>query len=100
MKKPDQLLLLVMILVIIITTGIRFRLVDLPLERDEGEYAYSGQLLLQGVPPFSEAYNMKMPGIYAAYAAVLTVFGQSHRGIHFALILINVLTTVLLFLLF
>jgi len=100
MKKPDQLLLLVMILVIIITTGIRFRLVDLPLERDEGEYAYSGQLLLQGVPPFAEAYNMKMPGIYAAYAAVLTVFGQSHRGIHFALILINVLTTVLLFLLF
>ena len=41
---------------------VRMRLVDLPLERDEGEYAYAGQLLLQGVPPYELAYNMKFPG--------------------------------------
>src|SRR5664279_2208942 len=30
---------------------VRLRLLNLPLERDEGEYAYAGQLMLQGVPP-------------------------------------------------
>jgi len=39
-----------------------------PLDRDEGEYAYFGQLLLEGVPPYAGAYNLKVPGIYGAYA--------------------------------
>jgi hypothetical protein len=98
--RTSRLLLLFFVVVIVTTAGIRLRLANTPLERDEGEYAYAGQLLLQGIPPFAEAYNMKMPGIYGAYAAVMVAFGQSHRGIHLALLLINALTTVLLFLLF
>jgi len=47
----------------------RLRLLNFPLERDEGEYAYAGQLMLQGIPPYQLAYNMKFPGTYAAYAA-------------------------------
>jgi hypothetical protein len=39
------------------------------LERDEGEYAYAGQLMLQGIPPYQLAYTMKLPGPFAAYAA-------------------------------
>jgi hypothetical protein len=35
----------------------RIRLLGLPLERDEGEYAYTGQLLLQGIPPYKLAYS-------------------------------------------
>ena len=49
----------------------------MPLERDEGEYAYAGQLMLQLIPPYQLAYNMKLPGIYAAYAVVLKLFGQT-----------------------
>ena len=30
----------------------RLRLLAFPLERDEGEYAYAGQLILQGIPPY------------------------------------------------
>ena len=41
---------------------VRLRLLDFPLERDEGEYAYAGQLMLQGIPPYKLAYNMKLPG--------------------------------------
>ncbi|PYN18494.1 MAG: hypothetical protein DME05_00625, partial [Candidatus Rokuibacteriota bacterium] len=33
---------------------IRFRLLEIPLDRDEGEYAYFGQLLLAGVPPYAD----------------------------------------------
>jgi Dolichyl-phosphate-mannose-protein mannosyltransferase len=78
---------------------VRFRLLDVPLERDEGEYAYAGQLILQGIPPYRLAYNMKLPGTYAAYAAILALFGETPRGIHLGLLLVNLATAVLLFLL-
>jgi hypothetical protein len=42
--------------------AIRWCLRDMPLERDEGEYAYAGPLILQGIPPYQIAYNMKLPG--------------------------------------
>src|SRR5260370_35540380 len=61
----------------------------MPLERDEGEYAYARQLILQGVPPYKEAYNMKLPGTYAAYAVIMAVFGQSAAGVHIGLGLVN-----------
>ena len=32
------------------------------------------QLLLQGVPLYSEAYEMRMPGIFAAYALILCLY--------------------------
>jgi hypothetical protein len=69
----------------------------MPLERDEGEYAYAGQLILQGVPPYKEAYNMKLPGTYAAYAAIMAVFGQNPSGIRLGLALINAASIVLMF---
>jgi len=65
--------------IIIVLAGIvRYGLLDVPFERDEGEYAYAGQLMLQGIPPYQEVSNMKLPGIYAAYALLLAVFGQTH----------------------
>jgi hypothetical protein len=76
-------------LAILLIAGIRFRLRDFPLERDEGEYAYAGQLILQGIPPYELAYNMKLPGTYAAYAAIMAVFGQTSAGIHLGVILVN-----------
>ena len=47
---------------------IRFRLLGLPLERDEGEYAYMAQQLLQGVLPYTESTSLKFPGIFFVYA--------------------------------
>ena len=76
---------------------IRIRLLDLPLERDEGEYAYSGQLMLQGVAPYKLAYNMKFPGTYAAYAVLMAVFGQTTSGIHLGLLVVNAATVALVF---
>jgi len=87
-----------LILLVILFFGfIRFRLRDMPLERDEGEYAYAGQLILQGIPPYQLAYNMKLPGTYAAYALILAAFGQTPAAIHIGLILINAATTVLVY---
>jgi 4-amino-4-deoxy-L-arabinose transferase-like glycosyltransferase len=88
----------VLVLVTLATVGIRLRLLDMPLDRDEGEYAYFGQLLLQGVPPYAQAYNFKMPGIYAVYALILAVFGQTPTGVHLGLLVVNVVTIALVFL--
>ncbi len=86
-------------LILIVVIGIRLRLLELPLERDEGEYAYAGQLMLQGIPPYRLAYNMKWPGTYAAYAAMMAIFGQTIAGIHLGLIVVTLATAVLVFVL-
>jgi hypothetical protein len=85
--------------VIVFFSLVRIRLLNMPLERDEGEYAYAGQLMLQGVPPYVLAYNMKLPGTYAAYSLIMALFGQSPVGIHIGLLLVNAGTAILLFLL-
>src|SRR5712671_405845 len=86
-------------MVILLVFCIRVRLRDMPLERDEGEYAYAGQLMLHGVAPYKEAYNMKLPGTYAAYAVLMAVFGRSPSGIHLGLALVNAASIFLVFLL-
>jgi len=86
------------IIVFSLVIAIRIRLLEIPLERDEGEYAYAGQLILQGIPPYKLAYNMKFPGTYAAYALIMSIFGQSIHAIHIGLLLINVATIALIFL--
>ena len=88
-----------LVAVVLVTAAIRLRLLDVPLDRDEGEYAYFGQLMLEGVPPYATAYNLKAPGIYAAYALILAALGQTTTGIHLGLILVTSATTVLTFLL-
>lgn len=77
--------------------ALRFRLLSVPFERDEGEYAYAGQLMLQGIAPYEFAYTMQLPGVSAVYAGLMLVFGQTHQGIHFGLLLINALTCWLVF---
>jgi hypothetical protein len=84
-------------LIILLAALIRIRLLECPLERDEGEYAYAGQLILQGIPPYQLAYNMKLPGTYAVYALILAVFGQTPSAIHVGVLLINAGTTLLMY---
>src|SRR5215475_5278088 len=89
--------LLSVIAILIVLATIRLRLANVPLERDEGEYAYSGQLILQGIPPYQLAYNMKFPGTYYAYSVMLALFGQTAWGVHMGLLVVNAATIVILF---
>jgi len=85
--------------ILLFVAVVRFRLCEMPLERDEGEYAYGGQLLLQGVPPGKLAYTIKLPGTPAAYAILMLFFGQSCAGVHTGFLVVNCTTIVLTFLL-
>jgi hypothetical protein len=83
--------------VLLICGFVRVRLLHFPLERDEGEYAYGGQLILHGIDPYRLCYTMKLPGTAAAYAVIEAIFGQSSAGIHLGFLLVNSATIVLLF---
>ena len=98
-RNPRVIVSLLLLLTVV--TAIRIRLLDMPLERDEGEYAYAGQLLLQGVSPYQAAYNvtLKLPGTCVAYALILAVFGQTAAALHAGVILINLASAGLVFVL-
>ncbi|MFQ5737096.1 MAG: ArnT family glycosyltransferase [Thermodesulfobacteriota bacterium] len=85
--------------IILVAAVIRLNMLSLPLERDEGVYAYIGQLVLHGLPPYKYAVDMRLPGLYLVYALILKVFGQTNVGVHAGLIFVNAGTCVLLFLL-
>ena len=90
-----------LLLILAVVTAIRIRLLDMPLERDEGEYAYAGQLLLQDVSPYKAAYNvtLKLPGTCVAYALIMAVFGQTATALHAGVILVNLASAMLVFVL-
>jgi len=85
-------------MIILLVVCIRARILEIPLERDEGEYAYCGQLLLQMVPPFKAIYTMKLPGTCFAYSLIMLLFGQTIKGIHLGLLIVNCFSIILLFL--
>jgi hypothetical protein len=96
--RAQGLAALGLLLVLTFNLAVRWHLREMPLERDEGEYAYAGQLILQGIPPYQLAYNMKFPGVYFAYAALMKCFGESPQGIHFGIILVTSASAIFVFL--
>jgi hypothetical protein len=75
----------------------RIHLLSFPFERDEGEYAYMGKLILDGHPPYTLAYNMKFPGTYYMYALIMMIFGKSIVGVHIGLTIITIASMFLVF---
>ena len=91
MKTTDRSLRIPQIFFGVVLTGMlifRLRLLHLPLDRDEGEFAYAGWRMLQGAVPYLDFYNMKMPGIYAAYSFFFFVFGVSIEAIRWGLVIV------------
>jgi hypothetical protein len=86
-----------MVAVLALMAMVRLHLLNFSLERDEGEYAYSGQLMLQGIPPYKLAFNMKFPGTYAMYALIMALFGETPAGIHFGVTILTTLTALMLY---
>jgi hypothetical protein len=91
--------LAILALVLVVSVIVRVRLLDAPLERDEGEHGYMAQTLLAGYAPWQLAYNLKLPGTDFAYALLLAIFGQTATAIRLGLLLVNIATVGLLALL-
>jgi hypothetical protein len=97
--RAHLLPLLIFGLVLSASIIVRTRLLDAPLERDEGEHGYMAQTLLQGYAPWQLAYNLKLPGTDAAYALFIAIFGQTAAAIRLGLLIVNVATVFLMVLL-
>ncbi len=91
--------LAVFLVLLTLTFALRFKHLDTPFERDEGEYAYAAQLMLDGLPPYQNMYSMKLPGIFFVYAGIFLALGQSVFAVHLSLIIVNSFTSFLIFLL-
>jgi Dolichyl-phosphate-mannose-protein mannosyltransferase len=76
---------------------VRIRLLDMPFERDEGEFAYSGQLILKGMPPYLHAYTMKLPGMAYLDALFFSCFGATVSAVHMGLLISNLISALILY---
>lgn len=71
-----------LLLVVIFTILIRVPYLNVPLERDEGGYAYIAWRMEQGEIPYKDIYDNKPPGIYFLYFIILKFFGSTAKAIH------------------
>jgi len=76
--------------------GLRWNNYNAPLIRDEGEYAYAGQLLVQGIPPYQEAFIQKPPMVVYSYAFTHLLLPDSFWAPRLLAGLFIALTTLLL----
>jgi hypothetical protein len=76
---------------------VRAPFVSVPLERDEGEYAYIAQRLLAGEVPYRDAFDQKPPGVFLAYAGAFALLGQSIEAIHLLMYAWTAVTALALF---
>ena len=58
MSKRPTWALGVLVVVVLATAAVRVRLLDVPIDRDEGEDAYFAQLLLQGLNEYQKRFKL------------------------------------------
>lgn len=90
---------ILLLLVIVFSILIRLPYLSVPLERDEGGYAYIAWGMEHGEIPYRDIFDNKPPLIYFIYLLTFKVFGYSVEAIHFFLMLWVLAEVVLIYLL-
>jgi 4-amino-4-deoxy-L-arabinose transferase-like glycosyltransferase len=80
----------------LLVIALRAPLFDLPLERDEGGYAYIAWRLAHGEVPYRDWFDQKPPGIFAVYRAALALPGDPRVAIRAAAALSAALSSIAL----
>jgi hypothetical protein len=81
----------------LLVLALRAPLMDLPLERDEGDYAYIAWRLSHGEIPYLDWFDQKPPGVYLAYRAALGLHGGSIVAIRVVAALFAAVSSIALF---
>jgi 4-amino-4-deoxy-L-arabinose transferase-like glycosyltransferase len=85
--------------IILLTFLARWPDLAMPLERDEGEYAYAAQEIERGDMPYRDSFCQKPPVVFFWYLAGFKVFGETTQGVHLTLVVAAALGAFGLFLL-
>lgn len=75
----------------------RLNLLGVPLERDEGGFAYIAYQMIEGKQLYVDLYEIKPPLLYMTYALFITIFGHSIEGIHTGLLVFDLAYIIILF---
>jgi len=85
---PDQnrsrlrFTVLALLTIVVVTAALRVPLLDIPFERDEGEYAYIGWRLGFGELPYHDWFDQKPPAIFWVYRLALSLPLDPVRAVH------------------
>jgi 4-amino-4-deoxy-L-arabinose transferase-like glycosyltransferase len=93
-KRAEVVLALSIGLLVI---AIRAPLMDLPLERDEGGYAYIAWRMTLGETPYLDWFDQKPPGIFAVYRAALSLTDDAVVAIRALAALFSAVSSIALF---
>ena len=83
--------------ILILITIIRLNFLTIPFERDEGAYAYSGKIILDGAKTFTDIGSQRLDGVFYAYSFLILLFGYSVKALHIAFLAVNIASTTMLF---
>jgi hypothetical protein len=70
--------------IMVVTLAVRMPLLNIPLDRDEGEYAYIGWRMGLHELPYRDWVDQKPPGIFWVYRLALALPWEPVRAIHLA----------------
>ena len=96
MRRGTQTILLAASLVLIVA-AIRLPLLAIPLERDEGEYAYIAWRLEYNELPYRDWVDQKPPAVFYVYRLALSLPFEAVRAIHFVGLLFSAASVCALF---
>src|SRR5437764_4290256 len=96
MRRGSQTVLIVTTLVLIVS-AVRAPLLSIPLERDEGEYAYIAWRLGYDELPYRDWVDQKPPAVFFIYRLALGLPLEAIRAIHFVALLFSATSTCALF---
>jgi hypothetical protein len=80
LPKIKPVVILAVLGLVVLTFLLRHNSLNSPFERDEGEYAYSANLLLTGSLPYRDSFLQKPPLIIYTYAVAKILFGNNLWG--------------------
>jgi hypothetical protein len=89
--------ILLAISVILIVAAVRAPLLPIPLERDEGEYAYIAWRLGYDELPYRDWVDQKPPAVFFIYRLALSLPLEPIRAIHFVALLFSAASACALF---
>lgn len=96
MRRGKATILLTISLLLIVT-AVRVPLLAIPLERDEGEYAYIAWRLGYDELPYRDWVDQKPPGVFFIYRLALSLPLEPIRAIHFVALLFSAASVCALF---
>lgn len=89
MNKKDIVILILLSSLLVL---VRFPFLEVPLERDEGEYAYCAWQMGQGAMPYRDIMTCVPPAVFFLYRMAFVIFGSTLQGIRFFTLFYLILT--------